>query len=130
MEIIAKKRFARTAPDKLRLFCAMLKGQNVENALSQLKYSNKYAAKPLINVLKQAQDQAKTKSAEMENLVIKIVKIDEGPKLKRRRIVSQGRATAILKRMSHITIILSDDGNPKSEIRNSKQMSALRQNKK
>ena len=73
-------------------------------------------------ILKHAIDRAKNLNLDAENLIIKNMRVDEGPKLKRRRIIHRGRATSILKRMSNITITLSSDGNPKLEARNSKQI--------
>jgi large subunit ribosomal protein L22 len=109
MEIVARSRFVRTAPDKIRLLSAVIKDKGVEDAISSLNNTSKYASHPLILVLKQAKDQIKEKDGAIDKFKIKQVQIDEGPKLKRRRIRHQGRATAILKRMSHITIILTDN---------------------
>jgi large subunit ribosomal protein L22 len=118
MEIISKRRFVRNAPDKIRLFSKMLHKKTIEEAIDQLRNSHKSAAEPLILVLKQAQDQIKTRDAKTEEFKIAQINIDEGPKLKRRRFLHQGRATMILKRMSHITIVLTDDG--KSKIKDQK----------
>lgn len=112
MEIIAKAKFIRTAPDKIRILSNLVKGKSVSQALTHLAFSGRAAAKPLILVLKQAKDQAKDKNIQGE-LVIKTFQVDEGPKLKRRRIRQQGRSTQILKRGSHITIVVTDSINSK-----------------
>lgn len=119
-EICAKAKFLRTAPDKIRLLSYLVKGKNITQAITQLQNSCRAAAKPIILVLKQAKDQAKDKDIQGE-LVVKSFQVNEGPKLKRRRIRQQGRATGILKRGSHITIVLTDNGNSKSKIPNPKE---------
>lgn len=111
-EICAKAKFIRTAPDKIRILSNLVKGKSIAQAITQLTFSGRAAAKPLILVLKQAKDIAKDKNIQGE-LVVKTLQVNEGPKLKRRRIRQQGRSTAILKRGSHITIVLTDAGNNK-----------------
>jgi large subunit ribosomal protein L22 len=101
-------RFVRTAPDKIRNLAGLVKGKNITKALEQVMFSGKYAAIPLSLVLKQARAQIKDQNLVEDNFKVSEMRVDEGPKLKRRRIRHQGRATAILKRMSHITIILTE----------------------
>jgi large subunit ribosomal protein L22 len=101
-------RFVRTAPDKVRILVGLIKNKKIEDALAQLEFAGKYAAKPLILVLKQAKAQIKDRNLVEDNMIIKEMRVDEGPKLKRRRIRHQGRATAILKRLCHITILLNE----------------------
>lgn len=115
MEFIAKAKFVKVAPDKIRILSDMIKKQKVEWALSQLEFSGIAGAVPLINAIKQAKDQVKTKSLNLDDFSIATTKIDEGPKLKRRRILHQGRSTMILKRMAHVTVVLTDD--KKAEIK-------------
>lgn len=101
-------RFVKNAPDKVRLLAGLIKGRNLTKALDQLEFAGKYAAKPLELVLKQLRAQIKDLNVPEENYKIAEVRVDEGPKLKRRRICHQGRSTAILKRMCHITVILKE----------------------
>lgn len=105
-DLTVRSRFVRMAPDKVRLVAKAILGQDVDEALSILSFTPKLAKKPLILILKNAMAQAKDKN--MLNLKIKNIFVDEGPKLKRRRIIHRGRATTILKRMSHITVVLSE----------------------
>lgn len=114
MQVIAKARFIRTAPDKIRLLKAIIFRKTIEEALAQLRFSNKNAAKSLTLILKQASAQIKDKNGEINTFRVDELRVDEGPKLKRRRIRHQGRATAILKRMSHITLVLSDGAGEKA----------------
>ena len=108
MQIKTSARFVKTAPDKIRILSNLVKNQTITNAMNQLQFAGKYAAKPVILVLKQARAQIKDKGLIEDSLFVREIRVDEGPKLKRRRIRHQGRATGFLKRMSHIIIILSD----------------------
>jgi len=108
MEFVSRARFIKNTPDKLRILTYMLKGKTINSAISALKFSGKIAARPLILVLKQAKSQARDLNLNEEDLRVKSVAINEGPKLKRKRICHQGRATAILKRSAHINVFLTD----------------------
>jgi large subunit ribosomal protein L22 len=120
MTITSKARFVRTAPDKIRNLAGLVKDKTIESAIAQLSFSGREARKPLILVLKQARAQIKDKNLEPANFRVKSLAISEGPKLKRRRILHQGRATMILKRMAHIAIVL-DDGEQKSPAKSPKK---------
>lgn len=107
----------RVAPDKIRTAAVLVRAKKIPDALNILKFSNQAAAKPLTLALKSALALAKDQALTEDDLRILRILVDEGPKLKRRRIIHQGRATAILKRMAHITVTLTSDGNSKSEAR-------------
>jgi len=102
-------RFVKTAPDKVRILAGLVRGKNLNYGIEQLEFAGRYAALPLSLVLKQARAQIKDQNLVEEDFKVAEMRVDEGPKLKRRRIRHQGRATAILKRMSHITIIMTDN---------------------
>lgn len=116
-EVTSKRRFVKVTPDKVRTAAALVKGKNAVVALGILDFSSLAAAKPLILTLKNAISIAKDRDLKEDDLQVSIIRVDEGPKLKRRRIVHQGRATAILKRMSHITVVLTDKPNIKSKVK-------------
>ena len=101
-------RFVKTAPDKIRILAGLVKGKTLDKALDQLQFANKYAALPLSLVLRQLKAQIKDLNLSEDDYKVTEVRVDEGPKLKRRRIRHQGRSTAILKRMSHITVIMQE----------------------
>ena|SRR3990167_8677840 len=107
-EFVVKSRFVRMAPDKIRLVGKAIVGKKIPLAISVLDFSSKATAKPLNLILKHAIDRAKNLNLDAENLIIKNMRVDEGPKLKRRRIIHRGRANSILKRMSHITVVLEE----------------------
>lgn len=113
MEFRASAKFVKTTPDKARILANLVKGNNPQKAIEQLTFCGRDAGKYIILVIKQAMDQVKTKDLDIDNFKIKNFLVNEGPKLKRRRIRHQGRSTAILKRMAHIAITLSDESNLK-----------------
>lgn len=122
LEFVSKRRFVRTPPDKVRVAAVLARAKKIRVALDCLKFCNLAAAKPLELTLKSALAVAKDKDIVEDNLRVLRIQVNEGPKLKRRRIVHQGRSTAILKRMSHITVVLTADGNSKYQNINSKQI--------
>lgn len=110
---VVKSRFVRMAPDKIRLVSKVLLNKDINQALNILQFVPKAAAKPLILVIKNAQNILKDR--DYQRFLIKTIIIDEGPKLKRRRMIQRGRSTTILKRMSHITVVLSEQ--PKVKVK-------------
>lgn len=113
-EIVVTRKFVKNPPDKIRLIVQTIKGKKINEAIKQLEFSPLYASRPLELVLKSGRAMAKERDFSEENLLVKFVKVDEGPKLKRRRLISKGRSTDILKRMSHITVVLTDNGKSKA----------------
>lgn len=120
-DIIIRSRFVRVAPDKIRLVGQLIVKKKVEQALVILQLTPNIAKKPLILIIKEAISRIKEGNTELDNTYIKTVAVNEGPKLKRRRIIHRGRATNILKRMSHVTVVLSDNVKSKSQKSNFKK---------
>ena len=125
MKIKVQKKFIRTSPDKVRLIVKLISGQNLNKAMTQLKFVTKSASRSVLELLKSAEAAAKDKDLNAEDLTIKTIICEEGPRLKRRRIIHRGRATTINKRMSHITLVVTgrkekslEDKKNKSERRN------------
>ncbi len=107
MLIKAKLNYLRIAPRKVRLVADLIRGQEVAKALSQLQFLNKKGADVLMKLLQSAIANARNDFQIKEsNLFISKITIDEGPKLKRWRAISRGRAAPIQKKTSHITLIL------------------------
>ncbi len=110
MEVKAKLRYLRMSPRKVRYVADLIRGKNVNEALTTLNLSVKKAAKPLKKLLESAIANAKeTGKIDIDNLKIHRLLVDEGPTLKRFRPRAMGRATMIRKRTSHITIILKEE---------------------
>ena len=111
MEAIARKRFIRQSPYKIRYVLNMVKGLKVEVALNKLSLTNKKASSYIIEVLNSAVSNMMNIESDVnsDSLYIKTAYVDEGPVMKRFRPAAMGRATGIRKRTSHLTIIISSE---------------------
>ena len=102
-------RTVRIAPRKVRLVVDLIRGKHVGEAVAILRHTPKAASPVVEKVLKSAVANAEHNyELEINNLVVSEVFVDEGPTLKRFRPRAQGRASAINKRTSHITIVVSE----------------------
>ncbi|VFP86827.1 50S ribosomal protein L22 [Candidatus Erwinia haradaeae] len=109
MEIIAQQRYARSSAQKIRLVADIIRGKKVSKALDLLTYTNKKAAILVKKVLESAIANAEhNEGADIDNLMITKIFINEGPSMKRIMPRAKGRADRILKRASHITLAVSD----------------------
>ncbi|OZS44388.1 50S ribosomal protein L22 [Photobacterium sanguinicancri] len=109
MEAIAKHRFARISPQKARLVADQLRGKPVDQALEILQFSNKKAAELIKKVLESAIANAEhNEGADIDDLNVAKIFVDEGPIMKRIMPRAKGRADRILKRSSHITVVVAD----------------------
>lgn len=109
MQVNAKLKFARIAPQKARLVADQIRGVEVENALQILSFSNKKAAHIVKKVLESAIANAEhNEGADIDELKVSAVMVDEGPVYKRIQARAKGRANRILKRTSHIVVTVSD----------------------
>ena len=109
MYVDAKLRFARISPQKARLVADQVRGANVEKALQLLTFSNKKAAGIMKKVLESAIANAEhNEGADIDELKVSAVTVDEGPVYKRIQPRAKGRANRILKRTSHIKVTVSD----------------------
>jgi large subunit ribosomal protein L22 len=109
MEAIATHKFARGSAQKARLVVDQIRGLHVEKALEILTFSNKSAADLVKKVLNSAIANAEhNEGADIDELIVKTIMVDDGPTMKRIRPRAKGRADRIIKRTSHITVIVSD----------------------
>ena len=100
---------ARIAPRKARLVIDLIRGKEVGEAFAILRHTPKAASPIIEKVLKSAVANAEHNyDMDVNNLVITQAYVDEGPTLKRFRPRAMGRASAINKRTSHITIVVSE----------------------
>ena len=108
MEVMAKLRFLRATPRKVRLVAGLIRGKGVQEAVNILHLTNKSAAKPLEKLLKSAIANAENRDEPMDvdRLYVKEVMVDGGPTAKRFRPAPMGRGFRVLKRSSHVTIKL------------------------
>lgn len=110
MEAQAKHTFARTSPQKARLVADQIRGLPVEDALNILTYSPKKAGALMKKVLDSAIANAEhNEGADIDELVVSKVFVNEGPTMKRIKTRAKGRADRIFKRSSHITVVVSDN---------------------
>lgn len=109
MEATAILKFVRLSPQKGRLVADLVRGLPVERALEILSYSTKRAAHPVKKVLESAIANAEhNEGADVDELRVHAICIDEGPVLKRFHARAKGRGARILKRTSHIKVTVSD----------------------
>jgi large subunit ribosomal protein L22 len=109
MEVKAVAKYMRISPQKVRMLSGALKDRPVEAALSQLKFMPQKAAGILEKIVRSAVANADQNSGiDVDALVVRNVIVDQGPTLKRFRARARGRGTRILKRTSHITVILAE----------------------
>lgn len=114
-------RHLRIAPRKVRLVGDLIKGKRAEEAVKLLDFTIKKAALPMKKLLMSVIANAKQNfNKKPENLFIKKVIVNEGPKLKRWMPRARGKAYEIQKKSSHITIELGDITEAKSKIKNQK----------
>jgi large subunit ribosomal protein L22 len=110
MEAQAKHTFARTSPQKARLVADQIRGLGVEEALAILQYSPKKAGALMKKVLDSAIANAEhNEGADIDELVVSQVFVNEGPTMKRIKTRAKGRADRVFKRSSHITVVVSDN---------------------
>ncbi len=104
----AKLNYLRMAPRKVRLVATMIKGLTVNEAEAHLILNPKRASEPVLQLLRSAVSNAKNKQLNTDKLIIKEIRVDKGPMLKRWLPRAQGRATPIQKKSSHLIIILEE----------------------
>jgi len=107
MLFTAKLKHLRISPRKVRLVANLIKGLTVKQAQIQLKFLTKRSSVPILKLLNSAVANAENDGkASKDDLFIQNVIVDAGPTLKRWRARAMGRASSIMKRTSHITLIL------------------------
>ena len=109
MEVRAVTKFARVSPRKARIIADQIRGKAIEDALNIVGFLPQRAASVVGKTLKSAVANAQKKEAvNVDTLYVERIFVDGGPMMKRFRARAMGRAAPIRKRMSHITIVLSD----------------------
>ena len=110
MTVTAKHRYARVSPQKARLVADQIRHLPVDRALETLAYSSKKAAKLVKKVVDSAIANAEhNKGADIDELKIYRIYVDEGPRLKRTMPRAKGRADRIIKPTCHITVELTTE---------------------
>ncbi|MFT7405035.1 50S ribosomal protein L22 [Zhongshania sp.] len=109
MEVAARLKGARISAQKVRLVADQIRGKGVEESLDLLTFSSKKAASIIKKVLNSAIANAEhNEGADVDELKVTTIFVDEGSTMKRLRPRAKGRADRILKRSCHITIKVAD----------------------
>mmetsp|Transcript_22319 Transcript_22319/g.10714 ORF Transcript_22319/g.10714 Transcript_22319/m.10714 type:complete len:114 (+) Transcript_22319:3175-3516(+) len=110
IQVKAVGKYIRISPQKVRKLTGALKGKPVGTGLGVLKFMPQKSARILIKLLNSAVANAEQNyELNVDSLVIKNIIVNQGPTLKRFRARARGRGTRILKRSSHITVILAEN---------------------
>lgn len=111
MPTSAKLRYTRLSPQKMRLVADQVRGLSVDRALNILRFSNKKAAAVIKKVLESAIANAEhNDGADIDELKVTEIFVNQGPTLKRLRPRARGRADRIMKPTSHITVTVAESG--------------------
>lgn len=110
METTAKLKFARLAPQKARLVADQIRGLSVEQAVELLQFSPQKSAHVIRKVVESAIANAEhNEGADIDELKVSAICVDQGPTMKRFRARARGRANRIVKTTSHILVTVSDE---------------------
>lgn len=108
MEATAKATYIRIAPRKVKIVLDLIRNQPADKAMAILKYTPKAACEVVSKLLKSAMANAENKDMDVTKLYVAECFVNQGPTLKRIRPRAQGRANRILKKTSHITLVLKE----------------------
>ncbi len=114
MESKAVLRLARVSPQKARLVANMVRGRDVSEALQMLQFTRKKSAEMIKKLIESAIANAEYKAersnvaVDIDDLIVKEIFVDQGPTLRRFRPRARGMANKILKKTSHITVVLDE----------------------
>jgi large subunit ribosomal protein L22 len=112
MQARAIARGVGMSPRKVRMVVDLIRGRDVNEAYSILKFSKRAATEPIEKTLRSAVANAQQKAdvdgafLDVDDLIVREVYVNEGPTMKRWSPRAMGRATPIMKRTSHITIVV------------------------
>jgi large subunit ribosomal protein L22 len=109
MEVRATAKYLRVQPRKVRILADEVRGTSALRAAALLKFHSSKGARLLHKVLASAIANAEANNGlNAENLKISTIRVDEGPRLKRMQARAMGRGNRIIKKTSHITVVLED----------------------
>ena len=111
MEATATLKYLKASPQKVRLVADLVRGKKVEEALAILRFTRKSCAKDLEKLVRSAVANAENKEngADVDELVVSRIYVNEGPREKRIQPAPMGRAYQIQKRKAHVTVHVSDE---------------------
>jgi large subunit ribosomal protein L22 len=110
MEYKASQRYADMSARKIRPFADLVRGKTLDEALQRLRFLPNRGARLLEQVLLSARGNAADRGArDVEDLIVAVSRVDDGPMFKRIMPRARGTAYMILRRLAHIHVILADD---------------------
>jgi large subunit ribosomal protein L22 len=108
-EVRSVAKYIRMSPQKVRLVVDLVRGMDVEEALTLLRFTPKAAAKPVAKCIASAVANAEENlGLARDELYVSRIWADEGPTLRRGRAGARGRYKPILKRSAHITVVVAE----------------------
>lgn len=112
MNVQSKLRYLRTSPRKVREVARVVMGKQIQTALDLLTHLKRKSSKDIYKLIKSAAANAYQKGLiNTQQLYVHTIKVDQGPTHKRSLPRARGTATPILKRTSHVTVVLQQKGN-------------------
>ncbi len=106
----AVARFVRVTPLKARRIADLIRGARVEDALATLQFAPQAVAQNFYKLVESAVANAETtEGLDTGDLIVSVVTVDEGPTMKRWRPRAKGAANRILKRTSHLTVVVQPE---------------------
>ncbi len=109
MEARATAKYIRVSPIKVKRVASLVRGKDLAEAMNVLKLTGNKPARIISDVLKSAAANAENNhNMDVSNLYVDQIITNQGPTLKRFRAGSMGRASIILKRSSHISVVLKE----------------------
>ncbi len=112
MEGVARARFLRQSASKINRALALVRGRDVNEALNVLHFSptkaSEFIEKALRSAIANVMNAPEAKEVDVDDLFVKRAYVDGGPSFKRWRARAMGRANRIIKRTSHLTVVVSE----------------------
>lgn len=116
MEAKAHLKHCRMSPRKVKIVLDLIRGQDLEKATAILKYTPRAACEPVLKLVNSAAANAEMNhEMNKEKLYVSECFVSPGPTLKRVRPRAKGRADRVLKRTSHITVVVKEHGDEMEE---------------
>ena len=110
MEVRAKQKYVRISPQKVKMIVGAIKGKPADEAINALKFMPQKSAGIVEKIVRSAVANAdQNTSIDIDDLIVRNLIVDQGPSLKRFKARARGRGARILKRTSHITVVLAED---------------------
>ena len=105
----AKVKFLRVSPRKAMLVAKLVRGKKLDDALNILRFNKRYVSKDFLKLLQSALANAEQlKAVDVDKIYVSTLTVDQGATYKRWRPRARGSASKILKRTSHLTVVLSE----------------------